>query len=118
MSRPVAAVVALCLLLPVLMFVAAGKAAGLNGGIYLSAIGFLAGVCFLGAAAVELRRLVEASDEDLVHGWMPKPQAAPATAARTETRAPADRTVVEVLREVPQRAKEAVVAPLHGAKAA
>jgi hypothetical protein len=72
MSRTLAALIALMLGFPIAAFVAAGAAVGLNPSIYSDAIGFVSGICFIGAAFIEIHRLATARSEELVQGWMGK----------------------------------------------
>ena len=61
MSRTVTALIALMLGFPIVAFVAVGEAGGLNPSFYSDAIGFVTGVCFVGAAFLEAASVEMAS---------------------------------------------------------
>ena len=69
---------------PVAAFVAAGAAGGLNPSIYSDAIGFVTGVCFVGAAFIEIHRLDRTRVEVLRehHGGLMNPLVAPPQATQ------------------------------------
>jgi hypothetical protein len=119
MSRTLAALITFMLGAPVVAFVAAGVAAGINPSIYSGAVAFLAGVLFLMGFVYEIQRLASTSSGDLVNGWMPKPPVAAPTSVGIEAHGESDRNRVEVVRDAPQGAvADASVVSLPGTKAA
>ncbi len=119
MSRTLVALITFMLVAPVVAFIAAGAAAGINPSIYTGALGFLAGVLFLIAFVYEIRRLASTPSEDLRHGWLPRQQVSPSNFLPTAVQDEFARTRVEVLRDAPGRiVPEAPVQRLPSAKAA
>jgi hypothetical protein len=104
MSRTLAALITFMLGAPVVAFVAAGAAAGMNPSIYSGAVAFLAGVLFLTGFVCEIQRLASTPSGDLVNGWMPKAPVAAPMPLSIEAQDEGDRTRVEVLRDAPQSA--------------